>query len=60
MGYLAYDCIHYAIHHGGLPKGSCLAPIKRAHLEHHYRCPDANFGISTGIVDMLLGSSQRC
>lgn len=56
-GYLAYDCIHYAIHHGALPSGrvfGVLAAVKQAHLAHHFRRPDANFGISSPLVDFLL------
>ena len=59
LGYLTYDCIHYAIHHGALPKRSWLAAIKRAHLEHHSRRPDANFGISSPMVDILLQSCSE-
>ena len=54
LGYLAYDCMHYAIHHGALPRGGLLALIRSAHLEHHFRRPDANFGISSPLVDLLL------
>lgn len=56
LGYLAYDCMHYAMHHGALPRAGLLGLIRRAHLEHHFRRPGANFGISSPLVDLLLGT----
>jgi sterol desaturase/sphingolipid hydroxylase (fatty acid hydroxylase superfamily) len=53
LGYLVYDCVHYAIHHAHDRRG-WLAGLKRAHLAHHFRAPRANFGISSGAFDVLL------
>ena len=53
-GYLAYDCLHYCMHHGSA-RGA-LAPLRKAHLHHHFRMPDAGFGISSPLFDILLGS----
>ena len=53
-GYLAYDCLHYCMHHGSAH--GALAPLRRAHLHHHFRMPDAGFGISSPLFDILLGS----
>jgi len=52
-GYVSYDMIHYATHH--LPmKGRVLKFLKRHHMEHHYKTPDARFGVSTNLWDEVF------
>ena len=53
IGYLSYDCIHYALHHGQLKHG-WMGRLKQRHLDHHFRHPEATFGISSGVFDVLL------
>ncbi|KDD76042.1 Tic22-like family protein [Helicosporidium sp. ATCC 50920] len=53
VAYVAYDCSHYAIH-AGLLRGR----LARRHFEHHFERHDAIFGISSPIVDLLLGTSK--
>ena len=53
VGYLSYDCIHYALHHAQLKHG-WLGRLKQRHLDHHFRHPEATFGISSGVFDVLL------
>lgn len=52
-GYLLYDLTHYATHHfpmrWGWPKY-----LKRYHMQHHYKTPDARFGVSSPIWDVLF------
>ena len=55
LGYLSYDCIHYALHHAQLREG-WLGKLKRRHLDHHFRHPEATFGISSAVFDVLLHS----
>ncbi|BCX02469.1 MAG: hypothetical protein KatS3mg053_0407 [Candidatus Roseilinea sp.] len=53
LGYVGYDMIHYATHH--LPaKGSVMKFLKRHHMEHHYKTPDARFGVSTSLWDQVF------
>ena len=53
LGYVAYDMIHYATHH--LPvKGSVMKFLKRHHMEHHFKTPDARFGVSTSFWDQVF------
>ncbi len=53
LGYVSYDMIHYATHH--LPaKGSAMKFLKRHHMEHHYKTPDARFGVSTSLWDQVF------
>ena len=58
LGYLSYDCIHYALHHAHLKEG-WLGKLKRRHLDHHFRHPEATFGISSAVFDVLLHSMPR-
>ncbi len=58
LGYVSYDMIHYATHH--LPmKGKVLKFLKRHHMEHHYRTPDARFGVSTSLWDEVFGTEPH-
>lgn len=53
LGYVGYDMIHYATHH--LPmKGRVMKFLKRHHMEHHYKTPDARFGVSTSLWDQVF------
>lgn len=56
LGYIAYDCIHYYIHHGS-PWLGPLKILKTAHMCHHYQEKDAGYGISSRLFDVLLGTS---
>jgi sterol desaturase/sphingolipid hydroxylase (fatty acid hydroxylase superfamily) len=53
LGYIAYDMLHYAEHH--LPmKGAVLRYLKRHHMEHHYKTPQARFGVTTSAWDTVM------
>lgn len=55
LGYLVYDLTHYATHH--LPmRGKALKFLKRYHMLHHYRSPDARFGVSSPLWDYAFGT----
>jgi sterol desaturase/sphingolipid hydroxylase (fatty acid hydroxylase superfamily) len=55
VGYLAYDLIHYATHH--FPMRSRLGKyLKRHHMIHHYKAPDARFGVSSPLWDLVMGT----
>ena len=36
LGYIAYDMLHYYVHHGSPQYGSYLAGLKSYHIAHHY------------------------
>ena len=57
-GYLIYDCLHYAMHHGGggYRAWGPFAAVRAAHMDHHYRHMAAGFGISSPLFDVLLGT----
>jgi sterol desaturase/sphingolipid hydroxylase (fatty acid hydroxylase superfamily) len=53
VGYLTYDLIHYATHHFPMRSGY-LKYIKRYHMMHHYKDPEAKFGVSSPIWDFVF------
>ena len=53
LGYIAYDCTHYYLHHSSSQTG-ILEGLKKAHMSHHYRHFDNSFGISSSLFDSLL------
>lgn len=53
LGYLIYDMIHYATHH--LPmRGKVAKFLKRHHMMHHMRTPNARFGVSSHYWDIVF------
>jgi len=55
LGYLVYDMIHYATHHWPMRWGY-LKFLKRYHMAHHFKKPDASFGVSSPLWDMVFGT----
>ena len=58
VAYLAYEAIHYRIHHATRP-GRLMKRLRAHHLRHH--APDghrAGFGISSPVLDVLLGTTH--
>jgi sterol desaturase/sphingolipid hydroxylase (fatty acid hydroxylase superfamily) len=52
-GYLVYDMIHYATHHW--PMRSATAKyLKRYHMMHHFKTPQARFGVSSPAWDIVF------
>lgn len=58
IGYLTYDLTHYATHH--FPMRSGIGKyLKRYHMQHHYKTPDARFGVSSPLWDIVFGTRPR-
>ena len=55
IGYLIYDLTHYATHHFPMRSG-WLKYIKRYHMVHHFRTPDARYGVSSPLWDYVFGT----
>jgi 4-hydroxysphinganine ceramide fatty acyl 2-hydroxylase len=53
--YVFYEWVHHAIHLKPHPRGY-LAFIQRYHLHHHYKKWNANFGNTSPLWDVLLGT----
>ncbi len=54
-GYLVYDTIHYAVHHFPL-RGRLLLGLKKHHFRHHYGDPTHDYGVSSPLWDLVLGT----
>lgn len=59
--YLAYIVTHDRFHHGdlGLLGNGYWARRRRAHLRHHQRGEEVNFGVASHWWDVLLGTYRR-
>jgi len=53
FGYLLYDLTHYATHHFPM-RGGYAKYIKRYHMQHHYKTPNARFGVSSPLWDKVF------
>lgn len=63
LGYLAYDYVHFAVHHFKPPRSRWLAPVaawfkgaRRRHLVHHFDDHDRGYGVSTALWDHVFGT----
>ena len=55
IGYLAYDMMHYALHHANF-KSEFWKGLKKHHMLHHYSDSTKGYGVSSTIWDKVLGS----
>ena len=53
FGYLIYDLTHYATHHFPMRAGY-LKYLKRYHMMHHFKSPNARFGVSSPVWDYVF------
>jgi sterol desaturase/sphingolipid hydroxylase (fatty acid hydroxylase superfamily) len=58
VGYLCYDLIHYATHHFAMRKGIWKA-LKRYHMQHHFKTPDARYGVSSPLWDVVFSTRPK-
>lgn len=58
FGYVVYDTIHYAVHHFSL-RGPALLYLKKHHFRHHYQDSTKDFGVSSPVWDLVLGTFGR-
>lgn len=54
-GYLVYDTIHFAVHHAS-GRSALLRALKRRHFRHHYADSSHDFGVSSPLWDLVLGT----
>jgi len=55
LGGLAYTAIHHGIHHHGPGRWDRGRRHER-HLRHHFGSPSADFGVTTGLWDVVFGT----
>jgi 4-hydroxysphinganine ceramide fatty acyl 2-hydroxylase len=58
FGYLVYDTVHYAVHHRTLPT-AWGRYTKWRHQRHHFQDPDRDFGVSSPLWDLVMGTLTR-
>jgi sterol desaturase/sphingolipid hydroxylase (fatty acid hydroxylase superfamily) len=54
-GFVAYEAIHYRIHFCN-PLSAAEASLRLRHLVHHYRMPNASFGVTSKLWDLVFGT----
>ena len=54
-GYLAYDMIHYALHHY-TPRTRLGRWLRELHMRHHFQDDERGFGISAPYWDRVFGT----
>ena len=57
-GYLAYDMMHYSIHHFKRPQTKWLKNLWKSHIDHHYRDSTKGYGVSSAFWDRVFGTLQ--
>ena len=57
-GYLAYDMIHYYVHHFG-PRGRLGRMLRERHMRHHFQDDTKGFGISAPYWDEVFRTSSQ-
>jgi dihydroceramide fatty acyl 2-hydroxylase len=59
-GYLAYDMLHYALHHHRQPRTALERRLRELHMRHHFEDDSHGYGISAPWWDIVFGTfSQR-
>jgi len=57
-GYLWYVTVHHAVHHWKIREhNSYLYHQKRRHAQHHHTDETCNFGVSSGLWDVIFGTT---
>ena len=57
-GYLAYDMLHYHVHHH-TPRSALGRRLRELHMRHHFQDDERGFGISAPYWDTIFGTSPR-
>lgn len=54
IGYLAYSCVHHAVHHWHGGGGGWLHERKRCHAMHHHSEQSGYYGVTTSFWDIVF------
>ena len=55
LGYVGYDLTHYYLHHATVIT-QYMKSLKTYHMEHHFKDPNAGFGVTSKFWDRIFGS----
>ncbi len=61
-GYLAYDMLHYYVHHlpgGRRPTAWVPRKLHELHMRHHFQDHDAGYGVSAPFWDHVFGTAPQ-
>lgn len=61
-GYLAYDMLHYYVHHlpgGRKPRAWLPRVLHELHMRHHFQDHDAGYGVSAPFWDHVFGTAPQ-
>lgn len=58
LGYLAYDGIHFAVHHWS-SSSPVFKWLKRYHMVHHHTGENARWGVSSPLWDWVFGTMSN-
>ena len=58
IGYLAYDMLHYSLHHTR-PRGRAGRLLHELHMRHHFEDEERGFGVSAPWWDTIFGTAAR-
>jgi dihydroceramide fatty acyl 2-hydroxylase len=61
-GYLAYDMLHYYVHHlpgGRKPTAWLPRKLHELHMRHHFQDPDSGYGVSAPFWDRVFGTAPK-
>ena len=57
-GYLAYDMLHYHVHHH-TPKTRLGKTLRELHMRHHFQDHETGFGVSAPFWDSVFGTATK-
>jgi sterol desaturase/sphingolipid hydroxylase (fatty acid hydroxylase superfamily) len=58
IGYLAYDMLHYVLHHHQ-PRSALGRRLRELHMRHHFQDDERGFGISAPYWDRVFGTAPH-
>jgi dihydroceramide fatty acyl 2-hydroxylase len=57
-GYLAYDVLHYHVHHHR-PKTALGKRLRELHMRHHFQNHERGYGVSAPFWDHVFGTAPK-
>ena len=57
-GYLAYDMLHYHVHHH-TPKTALGKRLRELHMRHHFQNHERGYGVSAPFWDYVFGTPLK-
>ena len=56
-GYFFYEWLHFYVHHAK-PRLRLFRYLRTYHLLHHHQTPELRFGVTSPLIDLILGTYQ--